>query len=66
MSNRASRALAEASLPGEPRTYDTTFKRSGVPLATFIIAIMDGHREKKRHKANSILLRQRKMPSKSI
>ncbi|PVH73962.1 DDE-domain-containing protein, partial [Cadophora sp. DSE1049] len=34
MSDRASRALAEASLPGEPRTYDATSKRSGVPLAT--------------------------------
>jgi hypothetical protein len=30
----ASKALAEASLPGEPRTYDTTSKRSGVPLTT--------------------------------
>ena len=34
MSDRASRALAEASLPGEPRTYDATSKRSGVPLTT--------------------------------
>jgi hypothetical protein len=26
MSDRTSKALAEASLPGEPRTYDTTSK----------------------------------------
>jgi hypothetical protein len=35
MSDRASRALAEASPPGEPRTHDATSKRSGVPLTTF-------------------------------
>jgi hypothetical protein len=34
MSDRASKALVEASLPGEPRTYDATSKRSGVPLTT--------------------------------
>jgi hypothetical protein len=34
MSDRASRALAEASLPGEPQTYDARSKRSGVPLTT--------------------------------
>ena len=34
MSDRASKALAEASLPGEPRAYDATSKRSGVPLST--------------------------------
>ena len=34
MSDRASKALAEASLLGEPRTYDATSKRSGVPLST--------------------------------
>jgi hypothetical protein len=34
MSDRASKALAESSLPGEPRTYDATSKRSGVPLST--------------------------------
>jgi hypothetical protein len=34
MSDRASKTLAEASLPGEPRTYDATSKRSGVPLTT--------------------------------
>ena len=35
MSDRASKALAEASLPGEPRIYDARSKRSGVPLTTF-------------------------------
>ena len=34
MSDRASKALAEASLPGEPRTYDARSKRSRVPLST--------------------------------
>jgi hypothetical protein len=34
MSERASKALAEASLPGEPRTYDATSKRTGVLLTT--------------------------------
>jgi hypothetical protein len=29
MSDRASKALAEAALPGEPQTYDTKSKRSG-------------------------------------
>src|SRR4051812_48414078 len=34
MSDRASKALAEASSPGEPRIYDAVSKRSGVPLST--------------------------------
>ena len=34
MSDHASKALAEPSLPGEPRTYDAISKRSGVPLTT--------------------------------
>ncbi|CAG8974028.1 hypothetical protein HYALB_00008577 [Hymenoscyphus albidus] len=34
MSDRASKALVEASLPGEPRTYDSISKRSGVPSST--------------------------------
>ena len=34
MSDRTSKALTEASLPGEPRTYDTTSKHSRVPLST--------------------------------
>jgi hypothetical protein len=34
MSDRASIALAEASLPGEPRTYDAISKCSGVPPTT--------------------------------
>jgi hypothetical protein len=42
MSDRASKALAEASLPGKPRTYDATSKRSGVPLSTLY------HRDHKR------------------
>ncbi|OCK75556.1 hypothetical protein K432DRAFT_254161, partial [Lepidopterella palustris CBS 459.81] len=32
--DRASKALAEASLLGEPRTYDARSKRSRVPLTT--------------------------------
>jgi hypothetical protein len=34
MTDRTSKALAEASLPGEPRTYNTRSKRSRVPLTT--------------------------------
>jgi hypothetical protein len=34
MSDRASEALAEASLPGEPRTYDARSKRRGIPVTT--------------------------------
>jgi hypothetical protein len=34
MSDRASKAFAEASLPEEPWTYDATSKRSEVPLST--------------------------------
>jgi hypothetical protein len=34
MSDRASKALAEVPLPGEPGTYDARSKRSGVPLTT--------------------------------
>src|SRR5271166_6088063 len=34
MSDRASKALAEDSLLGEPRTYDAISKRSEVPLTT--------------------------------
>ena len=34
MGDCTSKALAEASLPGEPRTYDTISKRSRVPLTT--------------------------------
>jgi len=34
MSDRASKALVEASLPGEPRTYDAISKHSGVPPST--------------------------------
>jgi hypothetical protein len=34
MSDRVSKALAEASLPREPQMYDARSKRSGVPLTT--------------------------------
>jgi len=34
MSDRASRALVEGNLPGEPRTYDAISKRSNVPVST--------------------------------
>ncbi len=34
MSDRASKALAEASLPREPRTYNARSKHNGVPLTT--------------------------------
>jgi hypothetical protein len=34
MTDRASRALAERDLPGEPRTYDAISKRSNVPIST--------------------------------
>lgn len=48
MSDRASKALAEASLPREPRTYDATSKRNEVPLFTlFYRAHERRSREKK-------------------
>jgi len=66
MNDRASKALADASLPGEPRIYDAMSKRSGVPLITLY------HRDyerrfgkKKRPKANSISFRRRRKPLKS-
>jgi hypothetical protein len=34
MSDRASQALAESFLPGEPRTYDAISKRSNVRVST--------------------------------
>jgi hypothetical protein len=34
MSDRASKALAEGFLPGEPRTYDAISKREKIPLST--------------------------------
>jgi hypothetical protein len=45
VSDRASKALVEASLPGEPRTYDATLKRSGVPL-TILYYCYYGRRSK--------------------
>ena len=66
MSDRASKALAEASLPGEPRTYDATSKRSGVPLTT--LYHRDHGRRSKEEKAQGqqYLTRRRRKPSKSI
>jgi hypothetical protein len=49
MSDHASKALAEASLPGEPRTYDARSKRSGVPLTT--LYYRDHGRRSKEEKA---------------
>jgi len=49
MADRASKALAEASLPGEPRTYDATSKRSRVLLTT--LYHRDHRRRSKEEKA---------------
>jgi hypothetical protein len=49
MSDCASKALAEASLPGDPRTYDARSKRSGVPLTT--LYYRDHGRRSKEEKA---------------
>ncbi len=49
MSDRASEALAEASLLGEARTYDAISKRSGVPLTT--LYYRDRGRRSKEEKA---------------
>ena len=51
MSDRAYKALAEASLPGEPRTYDARSKRSGVQLTT--LYYRDHGRRSKEEKAQS-------------
>ena len=64
MSDRASKALAEASLPGEPRTYRARSKRSGVPLSTLIIVRVGDARKNRRPKANSISLHRKRKPSK--
>jgi hypothetical protein len=45
MSDRASKALAEASLPGEPRIYDATSKHSRVSLSTLFYRV---HRRRSR------------------
>jgi hypothetical protein len=34
MSDRASRALTESNLSGEPRTYDTISKRNNITIST--------------------------------
>ena len=67
MSDRASEALAEAALLGEPRTYDAISKRSEVPLSTLgasIIMHMGDARKNRRPKANNVSLRQKRKPSK--
>jgi hypothetical protein len=46
MSDRASKALVKASLPGEPRTYDAILKRNKVSLTTFYYRY-HGRRSKK-------------------
>jgi hypothetical protein len=66
MGDRASKALAEASLLGEPQTYDAKSKHSGVHLTTLYHRNMDGARRKRRPKGNSISLRRRRKLSKSI
>jgi hypothetical protein len=66
MSDRASKAVIEASLPGEPRMYNTRSKRSGDPLITLYYRDYSGARKKGRRRVNSISLRQRRKPSKSI
>ena len=49
MTDRTSKALAVASLLGEPRTYDATSERSGVPLTT--LYYQDHGRRSKEEKA---------------
>jgi hypothetical protein len=44
MSDRVSKALAEASLPQEPQMYDARSKRSGVPLTTLYYYYNHGRR----------------------
>ena len=53
MSDRASKALIEASLPGEPRIYDARLKRSGVPLTT--LYYRDHRRRSREEKAEGQL-----------
>jgi hypothetical protein len=49
MSDRASKALAEALFPGEPQTYDARSKRNRVPLTT--LYYRDRGRRSKEEKA---------------
>jgi hypothetical protein len=51
MSDRASKALEGASLPGEPRTYDAISKCSGVPSST--LYYRDHGRRSREEKAQS-------------
>jgi hypothetical protein len=53
MSDRASKALAEASLPGEPRIYDTRSKCNRVPLAIFYCFNIDDARKERGLKASN-------------
>jgi len=53
MSDRASKALIEASLLGEPRIYDARLKRSGVPLTT--LYYRDHRRRSREEKAEGQL-----------
>jgi hypothetical protein len=55
MSDRASKALAEVSLPVGPRIYDARSKRSEVPLTTLTIVSMGGPRKKRRPSAGRML-----------
>ena len=63
MSDRASKALAEASLPGEPRTYKARSKRSGVPLTT--LYYHDHGRPSTEAKAKSARQRAKRLKSES-
>ena len=51
MIGRANKALAQSSLPGEPRTYDAISKRSGVPSSTLFYR--DHGRRSREEKAQS-------------
>jgi hypothetical protein len=54
MSDRASRALAEASLPGEPCTYDARSKRGGFPLKLITLYYRDYGRRSTEEKAQGL------------
>ena len=56
MSDRASKAVIEASLPGEPRIYDAISKRSRVPLTTFYHRNHRRRSKEEKAQANNILL----------
>ena len=56
MSDRASKALIEASLPGEPRIYDTILQRNRVPLTTLYHCDHRRRSKEEKAQANNILL----------